>query len=956
LIREKNFFFIILGLSLIIGMVFGINQGINTINTSNISEILTEVDTDIKIQITTSDYDYQYNLLKKRLIEDNSPIIDSFQTCSSFLDNSVNITKDLQKTYNISNIINSPGILLPKLGIYGMNISKFFFEDRFENFYNFLEGNISSNLKNNSIIISKKLSTNLSINLGDSIKIINFDLSSNISIESCNFDVVGIIESNSPKFSIRFKGPEGIIDRFNLGMPFSFSSAPFIEDFFIFGNFEIIKILLSSIHQNEMNNHIDINILLSHDVEFFNFNHYRSQINDFSNNLEDFLKERIDPSLSIDKIYYKNYLKDNIDHIGENLIKFEWLLLANLIPVFLFALLYIFFLRESSIFTRRDELHLLHLRGLSKNQLISRLVVESFILNTFAAILSLFFGIIFKNSFLFFLNGDYYINNSLLEELTSSIDSLGSFSLYYFLGFVITSISSIWAFKKHESYILYKETQKNYQEYRKMNILMIILGGFVPIVYFCFKIYKYINNYSIFYELINGFLFLIVTLSPIILILGLIRLFSHKIFLSISLFFQQIIKNKYLDLGIKNMKKKKVNQILSLVFLISFCFSYGIMTSIIQNNQEKLEEQLIFNEIGGDFTLNIEYDSKLNQTIYNTCLENQIRTTDVISITTNNYEINENDNKDNYHSYINLFGISVFEYFSIISDNDNTTIENFTLFEELEKNLNGILVSKAFSQYNDLKIGDNISINNHNSTSIFNIIGFVDIIPAILTKYSMAFIINKENSIIKNELSNITEYVEIRYIFKIDHDSLTSLQAENLIRETSLLSSFGFSNRDEIRNNLNNPSLSFGTTFSTTSLLDFNSLLVFIVSLAGILVILNNIYQNNFGNFSLLVIRGLSKKELLKIIFLFLTLLFISSIIIIPIGIINAFLYFQSYYFNELNLFYASSESLFQLNIFNLIIQSFIKMIIFIVIITIFIYFKIIRFDIENKIKYMQKE
>ncbi len=429
LLREKKNWLTGISIAIIIGLILGLNQGINSYSSINIDEMSSQIDVDIRVSIRTENYVSDSNELRQFL--DNSEeysYLDSLLTLSD--DNW--IFNNSLVTLNISNCY-----------ICGTEIEKYLSNSRSMNDFTFIEENLSSPINSNEIIISRKLAIDFSLGIGNTLEI-----SYNDSVGDRYNDVKGLkiagIAQKHPSFKSyeMYEGPSNVRQIVRFGNIF-----PVDEDYFILGNLTTIQDFLTPVLEDDIKFIQAINIFFIKELELTKLNKFLRQMSKYNKEIFDFLRI-IDSSGNPNILAYDFYLDYFLSESETNIRYFKYLILLNLLPVFIFAFILIYNFRDSIIYSNLDLYELYTKRGLQEKNFLVIFFKESILLS----IIGMFIAVVFSEFiFEFFLvkYSSAAIPFSFLGFFQRLLDSGLTLIILFVIESVTLFLISIRSFKKY---------------------------------------------------------------------------------------------------------------------------------------------------------------------------------------------------------------------------------------------------------------------------------------------------------------------------------------------------------------------------------------------------------------------------------------------------------------------------------------------------------------------------
>ncbi|MHA1766005.1 MAG: FtsX-like permease family protein [Promethearchaeota archaeon] len=869
LIRERNFYLTGFSLALIFSLLLGINQGINLHTTFIIEDTSSKIDSDIKIQFRTSNYLDEYEDLITFL--EDYPKITYLQSLSIKTDNLY-----IRHEENWSESIQ-------ECSLYGTNLTKYISNQRNIDEFNFLQKNISTHLNSDEIIISHHLANKLTLNLGDSLDILYNDTLSGLTNQIYELKIVGIIEKNYTSRPVEFyEGPSNVNQIIELGKIFSFKT-----DFFIIFNLETVRDLLSPIIGEQMKSFELISIFIEKEIEMPKLNQFLSQMSNLDSELRNFVF-RNNPVSGPDLMTMTNFIAMFLVSVEDNVGHYKFLIFLNLMPLYIFAFILLYNLRDSAIFSNFENYQLLSKRGFKKMDIIFNFSKESCIIGIFGSLLSLLLSELFLNLFISnVLKVQYQF--STIGFFKRHLDSYQSILLMMFIGIMIIFYASTSCFIKYKK----KKNLLFGNEKRKINLGMLFLGGIYPLLYYIIINFDLFEKYEFLNDINLDFLMQFsVAFSLLVLVYSFSSLFGRKIISIFEKIYSKIFRrSESMEFSQSLYNYKNSSTTISIIFILLFSSSYLVMATTINNNYNEYLNDIVFRKVGGDLQYSTliqnEYNATLNSSIYQFSSEQNFHATEMIWLDSYQY----NSSKE-YHS-ISVCGISPNEYTSILTEE----IGNSSLFQTMEQNSSYAVIDEADHLKYNVNIGDSINIFKENTSINILIIGIVNIIPTVSKDGSFDIILNKNNSIFHSEFEKNDRFLFLQYIFTSSASNLNIDGFRKKFEQEFSFIDWHFLSQDSMIKNMQNPCLIFGIVPSSMMFFNLESIIIMIISLIGIISLLKIKFEKESENLALIVVRGYSKWSIIKNNFIFQSLLALSALIFTPIAFISSFFFF--FYYNH---------------------------------------------------------
>ena len=760
--------------------------------------------------------------------------------------------------------------------------------------------NTYQGLNQSEILLDLNTLNILGIKIGDTINLNSFYEANNFTIN--NITVVGTFEIlDLRNFVEAFYPDDFILENSKLNTLLEniyFSSG--VERTFIIANLDYGRNIIA-------------NLSSSDPVDFINSIKYRFLIMLAHENLPiydleemytyfDAIKNRLILEIGTTSgITIEDNIVGMIEQIENQITLFEAFSLIISIPTLMTGLFLTITLYDLTLELRRREFGILKSRGATSRQTTYLFLTETAFIGVFGGLIGSFTGLGISYGIISQILGDSF--PKFLESQPMSLDwsiILGSIIGAFFLIF-ISIIKPIKKYSKMnvvETTVHYQEEQATKSLKGKSEWFALILG-LVPVILLIFNdSSESIGNTrglgAVFTNLLQLFGEALIWLSPFLLTYALVKIIAGRSltrFSKISQKIASIFSKETSSLVSKNIVRN-AKRSTRLIFIISITICFGITSLIVTSSEENYEYGLAYLQVGADLNVqtNTGIDFSFSETLYNystdiNAISTVVTTTaSLLGSTTMSLSVNGIDP----NSLLNVSDLNK-EYF----DGENPS----DVLNEIEKNENGVILSKIWAESQFYDLGDNIpvsfsSIGSESGVEIINfkIVGFVNLLPGIskfvgssriqdvfvnfqylnhtilenLTSSSYRFLID----IIENPIENATTIGH-----NLDNSFIGEIKSVQILEENYL----------EIQENT-------GAFVSAIDMMAFQFPFLLIISTMGILVISYLMIIEKRRESALMRVRGVSRASLIKMQFSEGLVLIIIGILIGSIGFFIGFI------------------------------------------------------------------
>jgi ABC-type lipoprotein release transport system permease subunit len=583
-------------------------------------------------------------------------------------------------------------------------------------------------------------------------------------------------------------------------------------------------------------------------------------------------------------------------------------------------------LNNQALESRRREIGLLRGKGFSSTEISHLIITEAIFIGLFAGMLSVISG--------------YFSSAAILQVIASQNDilipiqvSVFTFFFSIFMGIFLSYLSMIRTAKRFSKMKLtsilqnYNESEEFNQTGKSKGDIFFIIQGILPVIFIV------INPKSTFFgmpyeiQLIWAIIYPIITgmtiVAPFTLTYGLVRFITIYSLPRFSKFVDKLIHPITKDQTsiLINSITRNPKRASRVVYIVAMLMCFQIITAIVAESEHQYEREMIYFNVGSDCA--VYYNPKnqdyvngmpLNLSLGQELLKkypNEISNiTDVIRLS--NVGIYGQDfSYNNYQNFLRsmfswtssqgsliVYGIEALKYAEITSLKPSyfNGKDPKQVLSTLNNNYNGCLLDIRFAEAYGYKVGDIISLGFEKYPQYiqypvnFQIVGFYRLLPAMTTNFDPSIVANLDY--LNNKvLGNTSYYLYSSLLLKIAVNANTTLLYNSIQKEFSNRI-YGISVLESALDNYENR-MSYSTNFiSIVNLfsIDFYFLLIIASFGVGILFYIT-IYEKR-REICLLRIRGLEKRDLIK-------LQFIEGIVLLVIGaIISLIGFFLAYVIN----------------------------------------------------------
>jgi len=868
----------VIGILISIILISGINISTASLTTYNIKNSLSDIYVDIDVRSDSNDIDGIMDALE--VVKEFDPIIDKILPCYSrpFDEYFGKLLITTNETINWDKIIaeSFDKKYFQEFGsLHGVDTS-FFSLERFKDTYKIVSGRLPYN--DNEILLDHKTFSSLKIDLNDNITIGTY-----ISVE--------LITLNYTISNLKVVGTIRIDDR---GALYQFFPYLWYDDNIIITNFDFIQEMhanfsyfpdvysiggwgLSLISYNFLINHESLNV--------FNYDEMVDQLGRIVTRIYVEDKADYDFYVNSDLLWKLRYTKEFME-------LYRLLLLVISLPVYILGLYLSRTLFSISLDKREKKLGQLLSKGASRRQIYSWIIAESITYSIVGGLLGVLGGYFLSYLIIYSLLGANF--GPFLAEIGIIFHPFTIiFSIFIAILFCLIALYKPLKDLSKKSIIVASKSYLDQNEsiYKSKRDWILLIMGILPIIFSFILTPKVIQQTPLEVQIILVNVMVFVTgwtvASTFILTYSLVKIITTRYNEKFISFTKSVIKpfSKINYELISRNLSRKTKRTTALIFMISFTFSFLILSAIISESQKRYEQELLYLNIGADIRAfsghYSEFDEDLEQNLKDFSKDikevNPIlqfyADSDILSTVGEAYSY--------YSSYygfreeiytISINAIRPDEYLSVCQFREKYFADgsNEDTILKLKNKKNGILVDKNAAEILGLLEGDNLEIQvplvYGNETELeLEIIGFFNILPG-LSYYERHLDILMNFEYIEAEYDFLFQqgYNYISYLIDVKDDENVNKAkiARDIEKEFEENIASAITYEEELKNLQDVSSFT-----SVVDILNIQNLFILFIATCGLLILLYANFSERELEMAVLRARGFERKSLIKINF-----------------------------------------------------------------------------------------